>query len=74
MKKSGNATRVTAGRCFVFFRDGHDWHGDTVAVLSVNGQRCKVARATDVCEGLLASRDSKKRKLRTWSCTQEELW
>jgi hypothetical protein len=62
------------GKCFVFFRDDHEWDGETVAVLSFRGERLTVARASNVCEGILAPKGSKKRKLKTWTCLHEELF
>lgn len=62
------------GHCYVFMRDDHDWHSCEVAVLSIDGDTYKVARASDVCEGLLSKQGSPKRKLQTWTCTHEELW
>lgn len=58
------------GQCYVFMRDDHDWHACEVAVLCIKGELFTVARASDVCQALLG----KKRKLKTWTCTHEELW
>jgi hypothetical protein len=62
------------GQCYVFMRENHEWHASEVAVISIEGERFTVARAIDVCEGLLAPRGSKKRKLKTWTCSRAELW
>lgn len=72
MKKS--PLPLPVGASFVFFRDGHDWHGCEVSVLSVKGGRHKVARCCDVADALLSPRGSKKRKIKTWSAKREELW
>lgn len=61
------------GKCFLFIRDKHEWNGVEVAVLSYRGGRIKIARSKDVCEGILAPKGSKQRKLKTWTCTEEEL-
>lgn len=70
----GHSLRRLVGQCYVFMRENHDWHSCEVAVISITGKRYTVARATDVCEGLLAPQGSKKRKLKTWVCKHEELW
>ena len=80
MKKRNNNTappvplQRLVGQCYVFMRDGHDWDTSEVAVISITGKRYTVARATDVCQGLLAPQGSKKRKLKTWTCSHDELW
>ena len=80
MRKGDNGEHVASrversvGHCYLFMRGGHNWHGCEVAVISIKGGRYTVARASDVCEGLLAPRGSKKRKLKTWTCTHGELW
>lgn len=62
------------GHCFVFMRENHDWHSDTVAVLAQKPcGRFTVARACDVCEQLLAP-PARRRKVKTWTATREELW
>jgi hypothetical protein len=68
-------TPRVVGKCYVFFRKGHDWNTCEVAVLRRHrGDTYTVARASDVAEGLLAPRGSKKRKLITWPVKHEELW
>ena len=62
------------GHAYVFMRENHDWHSCEVSVIAVKGNRYTVARCPDICEGLLAPRGSKKRKLKTWTCKKEELW
>lgn len=62
------------GHCYVFMREGHDWHSDTVAVLSKGGpDHYKVARSSDVCESLLQL-TGRRKKIKTWTCKHEELW
>jgi hypothetical protein len=61
-KKTGNHPLARlVGKCYVFLREHHDWDGCEVAVLSINGNRLSVARASAVCEGLLSPSNSKKR-------------
>lgn len=74
--RKGPSLSIKVGSCYIFCRKGHDFYGCEVAVLSLikEGHRFKVARACDVCEGLLAPQGSKKRKLKTWTCTIAELW
>lgn len=62
------------GQCYVFCRESHDWDCCEVAVLSIEGKRFRVARAVDVCESLLAKTSSKRRKIKTWRCTADELF
>ena len=82
MKKTVSTTKARpavaldriVGHCYVFMRENHDWHSDTVAVLSQKRNGAfTVARASDVCEQLLAPAD-KRRKVKTWTATREELW
>ena len=62
------------GHSYVFCRDNHDWHGCEVSVISIKGKRFTVARCCDVADGFLAPQGSPKRKLKTWTCTEDELW
>lgn len=62
------------GHSYVFMRDNHDWHSCEVSVLAIKGKRFTVARCCDVADGLLAPQGSPKRKLKTWTCTKDELW
>ena len=62
------------GHSYVFMRDNHDWHACEVSVLAIKGKRFTVARCCDVAAGLLAPQGSPKRKLKTWTCTEDELW
>ena len=62
------------GHSYVFMRENHDWHSCEVSVLSIKGKRFTVARCCDVADGLLAPQGSPKRKLKTWTCTEDELW
>ena len=64
---------VMVGKCYVVMREGHDWHSDTVAVIAKKQGRFKIARASDVCENLLAP-VGKRRKVKMWSAKDEELW
>jgi hypothetical protein len=43
-------------------------------VLAIEGKRFTVARCCAVADGLLAPQGSPKRKLKTWTCTEDELW
>ena len=61
------------GKSYAFVRENHDHSGCEVSVLSVKGKKLTVARCCDVCDGLLAPKDSPKRKLKTWTCTDDEL-
>ena len=69
----GLPDRIRIGHCYVFMRDGHDWHSDTVAVCERNQDGFMVARASDLCEQLLRPA-SKRRKIEMWNATSEELW
>lgn len=73
-KDRAYSPRRRVGHSYVFMRGNHDWHCCEVSVLAVNGKRFTVARCCDVAEGLLAPHGSPKRKLRTWTCTEQELW
>lgn len=65
--------RIMVGRCNVFFRKGHAWHGDTVAVIREDAGVFTVARASDVCEHFLSGAENR-RPFKTWTATAEELW
>jgi len=71
--KTSTLSRLV-GHSYVFMRENHDWHSCEVSVLSIKGVKITVARCCDICGGLLASKGSSKRKLKTWTCTEEELW
>lgn len=65
--------RVVGG-CYVFFRDGHPWHGKEVAVVAIDdaGFRCMLAH--NLFAALLAPRGSRKRKVKLEVFSREELW
>ena len=71
---SGGSLDRLVGQSYVFMRENHDWHSCEVSVLAAKGKNLTVARCCDVCDGLLAPKGSPKRKLKTWTCTKEELW
>lgn len=68
-----NESLIEIGQCYAFVRSGHEWNGCEVAVLDKTERGYKVARASNVCEGLLAKHGSKKRKLQTWVAKESEL-
>lgn len=72
--KPSAASKTRVAHSYVFFREGHEWHGCEVSVLAQNGRRWKVARCSDVADALLSKRPSLWSKLKTWTCTDEELW
>lgn len=69
-----NLLHRQVGHSYVFIRENHRWHGCEVSVLSIKGARFTVARSCAVADGLLAPKGSPKRKLKTWTCTEDELW
>lgn len=69
-----DSLRRMVGHSYVFMRENHDWHSCEVSVLAIKGKRYTVARCCAVADGLLAPQGSPKRKLKTWTCTEDELW
>ena len=62
------------GKTYVFMPSRHPWYACEVAVLATKGKKLIVARCLDVCDGLLALKGSRKGKLKTWTCVEEDLW
>jgi hypothetical protein len=65
--------RPRVGTSWAFVRENHDWTGCEVSVISIKGKKLTVARCTNVCDALLAPEGSPKRKIKTWTCTEDEL-
>ena len=72
--KPSDGIQIREGRSYVFFRDGHAFHGASVSVVGKKGNRWRVALTDEVAKAILSPRYSKKRKLKTWFCTDAELW
>ena len=68
-RSCGSLDRLV-GEIYVFMRENHDWHSCEVMVIAAKGKKLTVALCCDVCDVLI----SPKRKLKTWTCTKEELW
>lgn len=62
------------GQSYVFMRDNHDWHTCEVSVIAIKGKRFTVARCCNIADAILAPGGSPKRKIKTWTCTEDELW
>lgn len=72
------APRCRIGKAYVFFREGHDWHTDTVSILDRVEVRGKewfiVARCCDVATWALSgAKGAKGPRFRRWRAEAEEL-
>lgn len=73
-KRASGSLERQVGHSYVFMRENHDCHGCEVSVLSINGTSFTVARCSNVADALLAPKGSPKRNIKTWKCTEAELW
>lgn len=65
--------QIRPGQSFAFVCAGHALDCAEVSVVAIDGKRITVARSSDIANGLLSPQGSRKRKLKTWTCTQAEL-
>ena len=69
--------RKMIGKAYVFFREGHDWHTDTVSVLErieVRGREfLVVARCSDVATWALCGAKGGRPRFRRWRAENHEL-
>lgn len=60
------------GRSYVFVRDGHEWTGCPVAVLSVRKNGFEVARCSELCEWFM-DQELDAKKPPSWTAKSNEL-
>lgn len=71
------ALQRLVGHTYVFMREGHDWHGCEVTMISKDPTGCVVTLATATWEALqmqAASKLGRPSALVVTPCTEDELW
>ncbi len=76
-KRKGDYVQRLVGHTYVFMREGHDWHGCEVTLISKDPTGCVVTLATATWRALVMGAQCKLGKpfaLVVTPCTESELW
>ena len=76
-KAKAHSLDRTVGHTYVFMREGHDWHGSEVTLISKDKTGCVVTLATATWKALVtqaASQLGRPFALVVTQCTEGELW